>query len=56
MARYNLYYNYNKINNKPLTEEEAMVIKNRQFIYKRIDDINIKIPVSKIKFTKCTVL
>lgn len=56
MARFNLYYGYTKINHKPLTEEEAMVIKNKQFIYKRIDDQNIKIPVSKIKFTKCTVL
>ena len=56
MARYNLYYGYNKINNKPLSEEEALVIKNKQFIYKRINEVNIKIPVSKIKFTKCTIL
>ena len=56
MARYNLYYGYKKINNKPLTEEEAKVIKAKQFIYKRIDEQNIKIPVSKLKFTKCIVL
>jgi len=53
---YNLYYNYKKINHKPLSEEEVNVIRNRQFIFKIIDEKNIKIPVSKLKFTKCTIL
>lgn len=56
MVRYNLYYGYKKINGKPLTEEEALVIKDKTFVYKRIDEQNIKIPVSKLKFIKCTVL
>jgi hypothetical protein len=56
MARYNLYYNYEKINNKPLSEDEIIRIKNIKYVYKQINGNNIKIPVSKIKFTKCLVI
>ena len=56
MARYNLYYGYNKINKRPLTVEEALIVKNKTFVYKKIGDQNMKIPVSKLKFIKCTVL
>lgn len=56
MARYNLYYNYKKINHKPLSDEEASQIKNQQYIFKNIDGINVKIPLSKIKFIKCTII
>lgn len=56
MTKYNIYYNYTKINNKPLNKEDIDIIKNKEYIFKNIDGINQKIPVSKIKFISCTVL
>ena len=54
--KYNLYYNYQKINSYPLIQEEVNKIKNQQYIYKNINGVNIRIPVSKLKFISCIVL
>jgi len=56
MQKYNIYYGYNKINNKPLTNDDINIILSKNYIYKNIDGKNIKINTSSIKILKCTVL
>ena len=56
MKKFNIYYGYNKINSKPLKEEEVENIMNNKHIYKVIDGNNICINTSDIKIIKCTVI
>lgn len=56
MTKYNLYYNYYKINRQPINESDLEKIRNQKVVYKNINGNNIKIPVSKIKFIRCIVL
>jgi len=56
MQKFNIYYGYNKINKKPLKEEDINNIMSNKFIYKNINSQNIKINTSKLKIIKCTVL
>lgn len=56
MKRFNIYYGYNKINSMPLKEEDINNVMNQKYIYKNIDNQNIKIKTSDIKIVKCTVI
>jgi hypothetical protein len=56
MKKFNIYYGYNKINKKPLKEEDVRNIMSNKYIYKMIDDNNVRISTSDIKIIKCTIL
>lgn len=56
MKRFNIYYGYNKINSKPLKEEDITNIMSQKYIFKTIDDQNMKIKTSDVKIIKCTIL
>lgn len=56
MKKFNIYYGYNKVNTKPLEEEEIDKVMNQKYIYKMIDGKNIKIKTSDVKIIKCTII
>jgi len=56
MKKFNIYYGYNKINSKPLKEEDINKVMNQKYIYKMINDKNVKIKTSDVKIIKCTIL
>jgi len=56
MKKFNIYYGYNKINKKPLKEEDVTNVLNQKYIYKVIDNKNIRINISDVKIIKCTIL
>ena len=56
MKRYNIYYGYSKINPKPLNEEDINNVLSHKYIYKVINNQNVKIKTSDIKIIKCTVI
>lgn len=56
MKKFNIYYGYNKINSKPLKEEEVENIMSKKYIFKVIDEKNVPIKTSDIKIIKCTVI
>jgi len=56
MKKFNIYYGYNKINSKPLKEEEVNNIMDQKYIYKVIGNHNMKIKTSDIKIIKCTII
>ena len=58
MKYFNLYYNGTKINNRPITEEEADNIKQHEQIYKKNQITNKleSIYVDKIKFVKTIII
>jgi len=58
MKYYNLYYLENKLNNRPITEEELKEINKKQQIYKR-DLLTGKlksIPTNKIQVVKTIII
>ena len=58
MKAYNIYYNNEKINNRPLTEEDIETIKKYPYITKRdtIQNKMYEIETRKLKFIKCTIV
>lgn len=56
MKKFNIYYGYNKINSKPLKEDDVNNIMNQKYIYKTIDNQNMKIKTSDVKIIKCTII
>ena len=58
MQRYNIYYKNNRINNRPLSENDLKEdILSNQYIYKKTQmNTNIKIPVRDIKIVKCIIV
>jgi len=56
MKNFNIYYGYNKINSRPLNEDDVNNIMNQKYIYKTIDNQNIKIKTSDVKIIKCTII
>lgn len=58
MERYNIYYQNNRINNRPLSiiDINENILSN-QYIYKKtLMNTNIKIPVKDIKIVKCIIV
>ncbi len=58
MKYYNVYYLENKLNNRPITEEELKEINKKQQIYKR-DLLTGKlksIPTNKIQVVKTIII
>ena len=58
MKYYNIYYKGAKINNRPLTEEDAAIIKNETSIRKKniITNKIELIPVDQIKFVNTIII
>lgn len=57
MKVYNLYYKNEKINSKPLKDNDIEELKKQNFIYKKIDKYNsLKLPLQDIKIIKCTLI
>ena len=58
MQRYNIYYKNNRINNRPLSENDLKEgVLSNQYIYKKTQmNTNIKIPVKDIKIVKCIIV
>ena len=58
MQRYNIYYKNNRINNRPLSENDIKEhVLSHQYIYKKTHmNTNIKIPVEDIKIVKCIIV
>lgn len=58
MKYYNIYYKGIKINNRPLTEEDAAIIKNETSIRKKniITNKIELIPVDQIKFVNTIII
>ena len=58
MQRYNIYYKNNRINNRPLSENDLKEdILSNQYIYKKTQmNTNIKITVRDIKIVKCIIV
>lgn len=57
MIAYNIYYKNEKVNIKPLSEEQVIEISKKQYVYKKtkFDTID-EIPVKKLKIMKCTII
>ena len=57
MIAYNIYYKNEKVNIKPLSEEQIIEISKKQYVYKKtkFDTID-EIPVKKLKIMKCTII
>ena len=58
MNYYNIYYKDNKLNNRPLSEDEVFNVKNLKEIYKRntISNKLEKIDTSKITYIKTILI
>lgn len=58
MNYYNMYYQGRKINNRPITDQEMIDIKEQNEIYKRNNITNklIKIPVNDIQYVKTILI
>ena len=57
MKLYNLYYKNEKINSKPLKDNDINELKNKNYIYKKIDKFNsIKLPLNEVKIIKCILI
>jgi hypothetical protein len=56
MKKFNIYYGYNKINTKPLKDEEVENIMNKKYIYKIINNQSVRIKTSDVRIIKCTIL
>lgn len=57
MIGYNVYYKNEKVNIKPLSEEQVLEISKNEYVYKQTKFNNIeKIPVNKVKIIKCTII
>lgn len=57
MKVYNLYYKNEKINSKPLKDNDINELKNKNYIYKKIDKFNsIKLPLNEVKIIKCILI
>lgn len=58
MNYYNIYYKDNKLNNRPLSEDEVSNVKNLKEIYKRntISNKLEKIDTSKITYIKTILI
>ena len=58
MNYYNIYYKDNKLNNRPLSEDEVFNVKNLKEIYKRNNISNKleKIDTSKITYIKTILI
>jgi hypothetical protein len=57
MKVFNIYYNNEKLNHKPLTNYEVNGIKEKNFILKKDKDNRIvKIPLENVKIIKCTLI
>lgn len=55
--KYNIYLNINeKLNKFPMSKEDIDIIKEKKFIYKRINGINKKIDVKDLLIKKCIVI
>lgn len=54
---YNIYYQGEKLNKECLSESDIKNIRNRDFIYKMVDDKNrIKISTKNIDVHRCTII
>jgi hypothetical protein len=56
---YNIYYNNNLINKKPISSEDVNNIfrkKNSIIKYDKINDHYEEIPTNKLKIIKCTII
>lgn len=57
MIRYNIYYKNEKVNIKPLSNEQIKEIISNNVIYKKAQNNDlIEIPINKIKIFKCTII
>lgn len=56
MKAYNIYYNNNKLNKRPISEIDVENILKRNFVFKIINNNNIKIPTNKLNFVECIVI
>ena len=56
MKVFNIYYNNEKLNTKPLTISEVNGIKEKNFILKKENNKIVKIPLQNIKIIKCTLI
>lgn len=55
MLLYNIYYNNEKINNRPISAEELEQIKQREYIGK-VNEVTkdvTRIPTNKVNIIKC---
>lgn len=54
---YNIYYKYNKINKRMISEEEINKLLSQKFIYKKLESGKIeKIPIEDLSIKKCTII
>lgn len=57
MKVYNLYYKNEKINSRPLSENDVEEIKKQDYIYKKLDKFNsVKLSIKDVKIIKCTLI
>ena len=57
MKVYNLYYKNEKINSRPLSENDVEEIKKQDYIYKKLDKFNsVKLSIKDVKKIKCTLI
>lgn len=58
MEAYNIYYNSQLVNNRPISKEDIINVLNNGNIIKqnKITKEYEEIPLSKIKIVKCTVI
>lgn len=58
MNYYNIYFKGNKLNNRPLNENEILEVKKKKEIYKHNNISNSleKIDVSKISYVKTIII
>lgn len=57
MVKYNLYYEGQKLNKKPLSKTEINDVYSRQVVYKKISSTEQKaIPTNQVSCYRCIVL
>jgi len=58
MKAYNIYYNNEKINKRPLTEEDVETIKKYPYVSKRnaLTNTIVEIETKNLRFIKCTIV
>lgn len=58
MLKYNLYYNNEKINKRPLSQSELDKVQNLKVInkYNKITNDIVTIPTDKVEIIKCYVV
>ena len=57
MKCYNIYYNGQKLNRRPLTKKDMEIVNSKKYISKVVNSTNLKnIPIKDCKIVECIVI